>query len=404
MKRIIRFLLPLLILSGGIAISAALIASGPEATRQRPQAPPPTVEVLTLEPRSYRVQVTSRGTISPRTESTLVAEASGRIIQVSDNFFNGGFFEKGDMLLQIDDRDYQNAIIIARAEVAQRQLALAEEQARSEQARRDWEQFQLDTPPTPLVLREPQLENARAALDAARARLQQAELNLERTRILAPYAGRVLTKEVDLGQYITPGSRLARIYASDALEVRLPLSDDQLRYLTLPEDFRATSHRESTATTPVEFLLRFAGETYTWAGSLVRTEGSIDVSSRQLYVVARIDDPYGQRDDRPQLKIGQFVEAHIAGARLQNVYVIPRQAIHRERTVHIITPERHLERRDLHILWRDTEHLIADGPLQPGEQISLTRLAFAADGISVRVVGETPEEPSRGRGQQGQLR
>jgi len=403
MKRIIRFFLPLLILLGAIAIGASLIASGPEAKRQRPQTPPPTVEVLTLEPRSYRIQVSSRGTISPRTESTLVAEAAGRIIQVSDNFFNGGFFEKGHLLLQIDDRDYQNAAIIARAEVAQRQLALAEERARSEQARRDWEQFQLDTPPSALVLREPQLENAEAALNAARARLHQAQLNLERTRILAPYAGRILTKEVDVGQYITPGTRLARIYASDALEVRLPLTDDQLRYLSLPEQFRDSSDIKST-TAPVEFTLNFAGETYTWAGSLVRTEGSIDINSRQLYVVARIDDPYQQHPNRPQLKIGQFVEARIAGSQLEDVFVIPRQAIHQERTVHIITPERQLERRDLDILWRDTEHLVAGGPLQAGEQISLTRLPFAADGINVRVIGEAAEEPSRGRGQKGQSR
>ena len=402
MKRIIRFLLPLLIIVGGIAISAALIASGPEATRQRPQAPPPTVEVLTLEPRPYRVEAHSRGTISPRTESTLVAEAAGRIIHVADNFFNGGFFEKGDVLLQIDDRDYQNAVIIARAEVAQRQLALAEEQARSDQARRDWEQFQLDTPPTPLVLRAPQLENAKASLEAAEARLTQARINLERTRILAPYAGRILSKEVDIGQYITPGTRLARIYASDALEVRLPLTDEQLRYLTLPEVSAGNNVATPATTTPVEFSLRFAGETYHWSGSLVRTEGSIDVNSRQLYVVARIDDPYTQSDHRPQLKIGQFVEARIAGKRLDNVYVVPRQAIHRERTVHIITPERRLERRDLNILWRDTEHLITDGPLQPGEQISLTRLAFAADGILVRVAGETTTEQPRGRGRQGQ--
>lgn len=399
MKRIIRFLLPLLTLLGGIAISAALIASGPEATRQRPQTPPPTVEIITLEPGPYQVKVASRGTISPRTESTLVAETTGRIVNISDNFYNGGFFEKGDLLLQVDDRDYQNAVVIARAEVAQRQLALTEEQARSDQARRDWEQFQHQTPPPPLVVRAPQLDNAVAALEAAKARLRQAELTLERTGILAPYAGRILTKEVDLGQYITTGTRLARIYASDALEVRLPLSAEQLSYLTLPEEFRDRPAVPATRQAAVTFSARIGSETFTWSGRLIRTEGAIDVSSRQLFVVARIDDPYRRQDNRPQLKIGQFVEARISGSQLEGVYSIPRQAIHGERTVHVITPENRLERRELNILWRDTEHLVASGPLRPGEQIALTRLPFAADGILVRIINNNHQDGRKGQAQ-----
>ncbi len=392
MKRIVRFLLPLLILLGAIAIGVSLIASGPEATRQRPKTPPPTVEVITLEPQSYQVRVASRGTISPRTESTLVAETSGRVVQVADSFYTGGFFEKGDLLLQVDDRDYQNAVIIARAEVAQRQLALAEEQARSDQARRDWEQFQHQHPPPPLVVRTPQLENATAALDAAKARRNQADLNLERTRILAPYAGRILTKEVDIGQFITTGTRLARIYASDALEVRLPLSDEQLSHLTLPEEFRNRPVVPATRQTGVNFSVRIGSDIFTWSGRLVRTEGSIDINSRQLFVIARIDDPYQQTGDRPQLKIGQFVEARISGSQLEEVYLIPRQAIHGERTVHIITPENRLERRELDIVWRDTNYLVASGPLHPGEQIALTRLPFAADGISVRIINNNQDE------------
>jgi membrane fusion protein, multidrug efflux system len=386
MKRVLRFLLPLLILLGGIAISTVLIVTGPEAGRQRPQTPPPAIEIITVAPQPYQVIITTRGTVSPRTESTLVAEVAGRIIEVSEPFHNGGFFDKGEALLRIDDRDYQNAVVIARAEITQRQLALTEEQARSDQARRDWEQFKHQTPPPPLVLRTPQLENAVAALDAAKARLRQAELSLERTRILAPYAGRILTKEADLGQYITTGTRLAQIYASDALEVRLPLTDEQMRYLTVPGEFRDAPATPADHQAPVTFSTRIGGETFTWSGRLVRTEGAIDVSSRQLFVVARIDDPYRRQDNRPQLKIGQFVEARIAGARMEDVYSIPRQAIHGERTVHIITEDNRLERRDLEILWRDTEHLVASGPLQPGERIALTRLPFAADGILVRIV------------------
>lgn len=386
MKRLIRVLSPLLVLLAGVAVGVSLIATGPEASRQRPQTPPPAVEVMVVEPQDYQVRIASRGTVSPRTESTLVAETAGRVIAVSDQFRTGGFFEKGEVLLRLDDRDYRNAITIAAAEVAQRQLALAEEQARGDQARRDWTQLRLETEPTPLVLRTPQLEHAKAALAAAQARLQQAQLNLERTRIVAPYAGRILQKDVDLGQFVTTGSRLALIYASDAVEVRLPLSDEQMRYLTLPETFRDQPEVPEAAQARVTFSTRIAGERFSWQGRLVRTEGSVDTGSRQLFVVARIDDPYRRQEGRPPLKIGQFVEARIFGVTLSAVYTIPRQAIHGEDTVHIITPDNHLERRRLDILWRDSEDLVAAGPLAPGERIALTRLPFAADGIVVRVV------------------
>lgn len=386
MKRIFRFILPPLVLLAGIAISTLLIGSGPEADRQRPQTPPPTVEVLTVQPQTYQIRVASRGTVSPRTESTLVAEVAGSVVSVSDDFYPGGFFEAGDLLLQIDDRNYRNALTIAGAEVTLKRLALAEEAARGEQARRDLEQFRIEGEPAPLLLRIPQLEHAKAALEAATAQMRQAEINLERTRVVAPYAGRILSKEVDLGQYLSPGTRLAQIYASDALEVRLPLTDEQLRYVTLPEIFR-DGPQDRGAPARVEFSARFGGETFHWSGELVRTEGSIDVNSRQLFVVARIDAPYLRQENRPQLKIGQFVEARIQGHRLENVYRIPRQAVHGEATVHIITPENLLERRELEVLWRDTEHLVVSGPLAPGEQISVTRLPFAADGIRVRIAG-----------------
>lgn len=391
MKRLIRFLLPLLVLLAGVAIATSLIATAPKTARQRPKAAPPTVEALTLVPQNYQVRVVSRGTVTPLTSSTLVPEVAGKIVAVADNFHNGGFFAAGQTLLQIDPRDYQNAVTIARAELFQRKQALAEEQARSDQARNDWGKLQLSGDPNPLVLRTPQLETAQAQLAAAEARLRQAELELERTSIVTPYAGRILEKKVDFGQYISPGIALAEVYASDSVEVRLPITSDQQEFLELPENYQDQPQGRK-AEAKVEFTAQIGSRTDVWPGYLVRTEGSIDVRSRQLFVVARIDNPYLQSGDRSPLKIGQFLQATIFGKQLEQVFVIPRQALRGENIVQLIDAEKRLLRRALDILWRDQQNLIASGPLQAGDQLSLTTLAFAADGIKVRIAGEPVEK------------
>ncbi|PLY03418.1 MAG: efflux transporter periplasmic adaptor subunit [Desulfuromonas sp.] len=397
MPRFLRILLPPVILLVSLGIAYTLIANGPEAERQRPQTPLPVVEVLTVQPQPYQVEIPSRGTVAPLTESSLAAEVSGRIVAVGDNFRNGGFFEAGETLLQIDPRDYQNAVTVARSELTLKELALAEEEARSRQARLDWKKLNLTGEPDPLVLRTPQRAYAEAALEAARANLAQAELKLERTRISAPYPGRILEKHVDRGQYVSAGTTLADIYASDAVEVRLPLGNEQLRYLQLPEEYRDAT---TTGFVPVKFSVRNGDRDDYWDGELIRTEGTLDIKTRQLFVVARIADPYRHKGERPPLKIGQFVAARIVGDTLDNVYVIPRAAIHGDYTVHMIGTDNRLMRRDLEILWRDTNHVIAAGPLEAGERISLTRLPFAADGIEVQIKGEEP--PQKKTGKQGQ--
>lgn len=396
MSRLIRFLLPGLILLGGIIFAGSMIATGTKATRKPPKEPVPRVEVMVLEPQSYQVMVASRGTLEPRTRSTLVPEVSGRIIKVAENFRNGRFFTTGDLLLQIDPRDYENAVTIARAELTQRQLTLAEEDARADQARRNWEKMGLAGEPTPLTLRAPQLENARAELDAARARLRQAEIELERTRILAPYDGRILAKKVDLGQFVSPGNPLAEIYASDAVEIRLPISSEEQQYLQLPENYQGERQAEQPGAR-VLFSSQVGKQTHQWQGRLIRTEGSVDIRSRQLFVVGQIDDPYTHEEGRPPLKIGQFLEARIFGQQLEDVFVLPRLAVRGEKTILLVDADNRLRRQELEIIWRDEKSLVARGPSLAGARLSLTALPFAADGIEVDISGgpKTEQAPSK---------
>jgi len=388
----LKALLPLAVLAVGAVAGWALIATGPEAQRRPPASAVPVVEALTVKPEAYRVVVRTRGTVAPRTQSTLIPEVAGRVRWIAPGLRAGGFFEAGEALLRLEDTDYRSAVTVARAELARARLALAEEEAQGAQARRDWERLDLTGEPSDLVLRVPQLESARADAAAAEARLARAEADLARTVIRAPYVGRVLEKRVDVGQYVAPGTVLATVYAVDYVEIRLPLSDDQVPFVRLPEAYRGEEPAGGRAGPPVTLTARVGEETYEWQGRVVRTEGSIDTATRQLFVVAQVDDPYARHGDAPPLKVGRFVEAAIEGRRLKDVFVLPRQALEEGSRVLVITPERTLARRPVEVAWRDGDSVVVTGGLKAGERISLTPLPFAADGAPVRVQGEAPPE------------
>ncbi len=382
---LIKTTLPVMVLVASTLIAAVLIATGPEPERRIPPPSLPTVEVLVTAPTSYEVEVATRGTVSPRTQSTLIPEISGRIIETAASFRNGGFFEKDDVLLTIDPRDYEIALIVARSELAQARLRLREEEAQAEQARKDWDKLGDGTEPTALVLRKPQLISSRAAVAAAQARLRRAEIDLERTRIRAPYAGRVLEKSADVGQYVTQGTVLAAIYAVDYVEIRLPLTDQQQTFLDLPELYRGEDQVRERG--PEVILSAQVGrqKPHNWIGHIVRTEGAIDIRSRQLFAIAQVDDPYGRHGSRPPLKVGQFVQARIKGNHIDNVYVVPRGAVKNGNEVFVVGANDRLERRRLNIIWRDTDNVVATDGLAPNERIALTPLPFAADGVLVRI-------------------
>ncbi|MFZ0486369.1 MAG: efflux RND transporter periplasmic adaptor subunit [Arenicellales bacterium] len=389
MRSLIRIGLPVLILGASLAAGTALIKTTPKAERLQPEAPLPVVNATTARPRDYAVTLKSQGTVSPRTQSSLVAEVSGRVVKVADELRSGGFFEAGQLLLEIDPRDYENAVTIARSDLAQARLDLQEEVARGEQATQDWQRLGLAGKPDRLALRKPQLENAHAKVAAAEARLSQARNDLQRTRIQAPYAGRVLNKKVDIGQYVTPGTVLSEIYAVDYVEIRLPLSNYQLRYIDLPESYRDAD--SAPAPVPVRINAQVGGHTYTWEGRIVRTEGDIDTDTRQWFVVAQVDDPYAEHDGRPPLKIGQFVTADIQGKKLEDVYVLPRSALRPDNQVVAVTADSTISHRPVEVLWGTDEQVIVRG-LAPGDEIITGAAAFAVDGIRVRVAGE--EAPS----------
>ncbi|MCI0438277.1 MAG: efflux RND transporter periplasmic adaptor subunit [Chloroflexi bacterium] len=241
-----KILFPLLVLAAGLVAAWALISHSPQAKLQAPPRELPEVRVIRVEPRTVRLNVDSQGIVAPRAETDLVSEVAGRVVKVAPSFAAGGFFKWGEVLVAIDPRDYEFAVTKAQAQVVEARRALLQEQAEVEQARSDWKALG-EGKPTDFALRKPHLAEAQAKLAAAEAELKLARLNLERTELRAPFDGRVREKKVDVGQYVTQGSALARLYAADIAEVRLPLAIDQLAYLDLPLSYRDVELRRASA-------------------------------------------------------------------------------------------------------------------------------------------------------------
>lgn len=396
--KLLRKLLPFLILAAGVGGYYFLVITTPEAERRDPPEPVIEVETVTLVPQDFTVVIESQGTVSARTESTLIPEVSGKILRVSPNFREGGFFEEGDILLEIDPSDYETALTIAKANLADARVRLAEEEEQAKQAQIDWQRLGSGERPTDLVLRVPQLARARANVDAAEARVFEAERNLQRTRITAPYDGRVLTQNADIGQVVGLNTVLARVYAVDYAEIRLPLTMTEYSFLDMQPVVRGEKSRQNQL--PATFTTGFGQESVTWQGRIVRVEGAIDTKSRQIFVVGQVDDPYGASHPQP-LKVGLFVDAAIQGSVLEDVYVLPRTAFREASYILALDADYRIRRTPVKPLWLDQDVIVFRDPsITPGTLVTTTPIALAIDGLKVLPSGAPkPERPPREGGQ-----
>ena len=389
-----------------LAIIAAklIINNPPEQRRGAPsKAPQMSVEVVKVQPEQYQIELNSFGTVRPRTQSALVAQVSGQIKFISDNFRDGGFFEAGDLLVQLDDRDYKADLDIARATLSEAKQLLLEEQARADIASEDWNRYKslpeeqrLSSTNTPnkLLLRGPQIEAAKARVLSAQAQLSKAELAVERSAIIAPYAGRILNKSVDVGQVVGANTTLASIFAVDFVEIRLPLNNSDLALIDLPEEFRSSSPSASLINQAEVFFSSELTPEQVWHGRIVRTESAIDSTSQQLYVVAQIDDPYGldENERSASVKIGQYVTARIKGKLLNNAMVIPNSAIYQGSYVYVVD-EGILKRREINTRWQNESDAVVSDGLKFGEQLVTTALGQISSGTPVTISNKDNQNP-----------
>ncbi len=382
----LKIILPIAVTLAALVASYGIIKSKPKPQRRAKTVVATNVEVIPLKRSDFQVWVNSQGSVTPRTESTLIPEVSGRIVEISPAFREGAFFEAGQLLLQIDPSNYRIAVTIAQSKVAEMKLVLAEEKAKAKQAEKNWLRLGEGGEPSELVLRKPQLAGAKAALASAEAQLEQARLDLQRTRISAPYAGRVLEQQVDVGQYVSPGTVLARVYAVDYAEIRLPLSDEQLQFVEIPELYRGQDP-QSLIMPEVELSAVMGHRNYRWRGRIVRAEGAYDTRSRRLSLVAQVDDPYGRSEaGKPPLKVGQFVEARIKGKQLEQVFVIPRAALRDNSQVLIVDAQSRLDLRPVRPIWRDGDYAVISDGLKENEWLCVTPIQYAVNGLPVKAL------------------
>jgi len=376
MKKII---IPIMLLLAAVAVGGYLVANQ-RTLEPRPQVTPPiTVRVVKVEPAPVRLQVHAQGTINPRTESDLVPEVSGNVVWMSPSLISGGYFEAGDVLLRIDDRDY-------RADVARAEAGLERSTADLELAQFEHEravdlfgralisQADLETRARTLRVAEAAMRDAELVLEAARR-------DLARTELKAPFSGLVRNEQVDIGQFVSRGSAVARIYATDSLEVRLPLADRELAYLNIPVGYRGAFAGDIAP--EVRLTADFAGSQQVWRGRLIRTEAEIDPGTRMVYAIARIDadSPYHAQDVAPP--VGLFVQAEIDGLEVQDVVVLPRSALRNDNTVLVVDSDNRLHMRQVDVLRVYRDQVFVNGGLRAGELVSIALLQTVVEGMQV---------------------
>ncbi|MGB0415877.1 MAG: efflux RND transporter periplasmic adaptor subunit [Coraliomargarita sp.] len=368
----------LILLAAGLIIGIIMLLE-PEPETVEVVRPITSVEAVAVHPETVRLTVFSQGTVMPVTESDISMEVSGRIIEVSNNFRSGSFFEKGEVLLRIEHEDYEAALAMREADLARAQLSLAQEEALAEQALEDWKTMG-DGEASSLTLRKPQLAQARAMVKSAEALVKRAQRDLARTQIRAPYDGLVLSKNVDLGQYVAanPANPIARIYSTELAEVRLPIPLQDAVFLENPAQVPAS----------VRLSRETARGIREWTGRLARLEATIDPNSRLIYAIAELDEPFSSIPGSGELpmKRGLFVDAEIEGRELEAVYSIPRYALRGSDTVYVVGDRNTLQTRKVEIVKSDTKTVIIRSGLEPGELVATSPIAYFTENMPVNLL------------------
>ena len=384
--RLILFAVPVFLILGFLVSILALQLTAPRPEQAEVEVRPSAVFVAEAQPSSVQLMVSTQGEVRPLREIDLTAQVSGRIDYVHPAFVEGGFFEAGEPLVRLEDADYRLAVTRAEALVAQRRQQLIREQAEADLAREEWEALG-DGEASPLTLRQPQMAEAQAQLAAAEASLEEARLNLSRTRISAPFSGRVREKMVDLGQFVGAGSRLARVFSTDVVQIRLPLTDAELGLLGMPLAFEA----ESPDTAPaVSLNAQVAGQMRQWEGYVVRTDSAINPQTRTLFAIVEVGDPYGAAWESAgaPLAVGLFVEARIEGRRLERAFALPRSALRGADQVFVAEEDDTLSIRTVQVVDSSAERVVVSSGVDAGEWVVTSPLRAPADGMAITPLGE----------------
>ncbi|MBU2707393.1 efflux RND transporter periplasmic adaptor subunit [Zooshikella marina] len=358
----------------------------PEPAKSEKPATPLVVETKPFVEETVQFHVSSQGTINPRTETTLISQVAGTVLEISPTFVSGGTFKKGDILLRIDPIDYKVAVEQAKAQLAQAEAKLMEEQGKAEAARTDWTQRGRSLKQAnDLVLRKPYVQEAKAAVHAAKADLHKAQQYLSRTEIRAPYDGMTKARQVDVGQYVTTGAQLGDTFATDYAEIRLPIKRSDMPYLDLPQ------YGQSEFQGPKVILTSIHNPDHEWQAVITRQEAVVDTKTRMHYLVARIKDPYSlsatakQESQQVPLPIGSFVKATITGVAAENVIKIPRHLLINRQQVLVIDQDDTLRIRPVKLIREQRASAFIKNNFSEGDRLCLTAIPNPIPGLQVSI-------------------
>lgn len=383
MKKFLKIIAPLVVLIVSVAVVSALSAAKPAPEKKEESQRLVSLYVDEVKSDVVTISVQAQGEVRPKTEIDLIPQVSGRIVGISESFAEGAEFDPGETLIKIDDTNYKLAVIRAQARVAEARVAVQRELANAKIKEEHWLDKRNGGEPTPYALNKPQVMEAEAKLLAAEADLKEAKLNVARTEINVPFLGRVSEKSVGIGQYVTAGTSLGRVFSTDIVEIRLPLTDGQLAELNLPIGFMADAFNAPVVT----FTAHVGNQEHTWTGHIVRTNASVDKQTRMIYAVAEVQDPYGLGSDAgAPIAVGMFVRAEIAGVSSQAAMVLPRLALRNANKVYVINDNNRLEIRTVEVLSTSEETVLVTNGVKPGDKVVTSTIPAAVDGMEVRAI------------------
>ncbi len=384
-SKALKIFLPVAILLAGFAVMMIMVKSRPEQKKVQRLSPAILVEVMRAEARDTRSMIHATATVSAAREVTVIPQVSGVVTSVEKDFVAGGFFRKGQLLFTIDETDYALALKSVEAALAKARHDIATVKSRAAIAQQEWELLDngKGEKPNPLVLYGPQLKEAEAALESAGASVELAQVRLARTKLRAPFDVRVRTESIDVGQYISMGSKVAVLAGTETAEVVVPLLREELGWVRLPRPGARTGGSVAMVS-----MGQGSGKV-AWSGQVVRSLGEVDPKSRMVSVVVEVKDPYGikaKNEGTDRLLNGSFVNVSITGRGLGRVFSVPRTVLREGSTIWVMDEQGMLRIKEVGVLRTEKDRIIINSGLDDGDNIVLTRISGAADGLRLRTM------------------
>ena len=376
MKRVL-FITPIaiLVLVGftGMVI-AVLTMTSPTATNLPPEESVFPVQTVVVRSATEPVRLQLVGTVEAERQVALSAEVTGRVLRVADELRPGRVFRRGEMIIQLDPRDYEAALAAEHARVRGAELDLAVEQNRQKTAQRELEL--VGTKSDDLSLRKPYLARAEANLFAAQKSEERAELNVARARLSAPFDGVVVTENVDVGQWVAPGNPIVQLVGTEAVRVMASLPVDQLNHIVL-----ASADEPNASSTAVVFQQMADGTEVQRRGRVTGISGALDAKTRTASLMVSVPEPYA--GDGPPLLPGAMVRLAVIGQSIDGVVAVPHKAVHENSKVWVVE-ENSLQIRSVTVGWRSADMTYVVSGLGDGDTVITTNMALPVAGMKVQ--------------------